>query len=174
MRAFLVWHVGKIFRLRCQFLDSIPSSLTHEPFSSFNLVCCPVPNLVIKEDSQLTVHAEGDYLYRPFRIQWFEMAVVDSSAFYLSLANAALFLSRVNQQGGLEYSDCIESANYYSECLNQVTKRLASRTEGISQGVITTILGFLCHDVRTLSARTSHANNYCRPPSGSGNVGCFI
>ncbi|EXJ89649.1 hypothetical protein A1O3_02716 [Capronia epimyces CBS 606.96] len=76
------------------------------------------------------------------------MAVADTSAFCLSLANAALFMNQITtgRQGATEYSDCAESARYYSECLDQVTRRLASSTECTSDGVITTVLGFLCHD----------------------------
>ena len=102
------------------------------------------------------------------------MAIVDSSAFYLSLANAALFVNRLDQQGYLEYSDSVESAKYYSECLNQITQRLASRTESLSQGVITTVLGFLCHDVRYLSTWSFLANSCHSPQSGNGNAGRFI
>ena len=51
-----------------------------------------------------------------------------------------------SRTAALEYSDCDESAKYYSECLNQVSQRLESSTESLSQGIITTVLGFLCHD----------------------------
>jgi hypothetical protein len=78
------------------------------------------------------------------------MALVDRSAFYLSLANAALFFNQMTKHGSFEYSDCPESSKYYSECLNQVTRRLGSRTESVSEGVITTVLGFICHDVGLL------------------------
>ncbi|KIX06765.1 uncharacterized protein Z518_04741 [Rhinocladiella mackenziei CBS 650.93] len=81
------------------------------------------------------MHTEGDHVYRPFRYEWFSMAVVDYSAFY-----------QITNHSGTEYSDCVESARYFSTCLNQIAQRLGSKTDSISQGVITTILGFLCHD----------------------------
>jgi hypothetical protein len=96
------------------------------------------------------VNTEADYVYRPFRLEWFSMALIDRSAFYLSLANAALFFNQMTNHGSFEYSDCLESSKYYSECLNQVTRRLGSRTESVSEGVITTVLGFICHDVGLL------------------------
>jgi hypothetical protein len=95
------------------------------------------------------VHAEGDYLYRPFRHEWFAMAVVDRTAFYLSLANAALFFHQITQQRiRSEYSDFEESSKYLGLCLNEVALRLDQESNNVSDGVVTTVLGFLCHDVR--------------------------
>jgi hypothetical protein len=96
------------------------------------------------------VNTEADCLYRPFRLEWFSMALVDRSALYISLANAALFFNQMTKPGSFEYSDYLESSKYYSQCLNQVTRRLSSRTESVSEGVITTVLGFICHDVGIL------------------------
>jgi hypothetical protein len=93
------------------------------------------------------VDTKADDYYRPFRSEWFSMAVVDRSAYYLSLANAAMFLNQVMNGGNFEYSDCVESSKYYTECLNQITRRLGCRMERVSEGVITTVLGFICHDV---------------------------
>ncbi|EXJ67458.1 uncharacterized protein A1O5_09471 [Cladophialophora psammophila CBS 110553] len=92
------------------------------------------------------MHNEGEYLYRPFRNEWFAMAVIDCTAFYLSLANAALFFHQMAQRKGCEHSDFEESSAYLSLCLNQVTERLGKESDHVSDGVITTILGFLCHD----------------------------
>ncbi|EXJ56868.1 hypothetical protein A1O7_07212 [Cladophialophora yegresii CBS 114405] len=74
------------------------------------------------------------------------MAVVDCTAFYLSLANAALFFHQKTINTGSEHSDFEESSKYLSLCLNQVVHRLKQEPENISEGVITTVLGFLCHD----------------------------
>ncbi|KIW83801.1 hypothetical protein Z517_03047 [Fonsecaea pedrosoi CBS 271.37] len=92
------------------------------------------------------MHSEGDYLYRPFRNEWFAMAVIDRTAFYLSLANAALFFHQMTERKGCEYGDFEESSKYLSLCLNGVAQRLERETHQISDGVITTVLGFLCHD----------------------------
>ncbi|OCT49020.1 hypothetical protein CLCR_11316 [Cladophialophora carrionii] len=74
------------------------------------------------------------------------MAVVDCTAFYLSLANAALFFNQKTINKGSEYSDFEESSKYLSLCLNQVVHRLNQEPDNVSEGVITTVLGFLCHD----------------------------
>ncbi|KIW65371.1 hypothetical protein PV04_07637 [Phialophora macrospora] len=95
------------------------------------------------------MHVEGDYLYRPFRNEWWAMAVVDCTAFYLSLANAALFFHQRTLNKGSEYSDFEESSKYLSLCLNQVTTRLNQGPDNVGEGVITTVLGFLCHDSTT-------------------------
>jgi hypothetical protein len=78
--------------------------------------------------------------------------MTDTSAYYLSLANAALFLNCRTNNGGLEYSDSVESSSYYTKCLSQLAHRLLNKEESISEGVITTVLGFLCHDVGFLIA----------------------
>jgi hypothetical protein len=96
------------------------------------------------------VNTGADYLYRPFRLEWFSMGLVDCSAFYLSLENAVLFFNQMTKQGSFEYSDHLESSKYYGECLNQVARRLSSRTECVSEGAITTVPGFICHDVGLL------------------------
>ncbi len=82
------------------------------------------------------------------------MAVVDCTAFYLSLANAALFFHQITGGKGLEYSDSEESSHYLSLCLKQLGQRIEQESERASQGVITTILGFLCHDVCALNLRS--------------------
>lgn len=76
------------------------------------------------------------------------MAMIDTSAYYISLANAALYMNRMIHNGGLEYSDSPESSDYYSTCVNTMSQRLSSLEESTSEGIITTILGFQCHDVR--------------------------
>lgn len=74
------------------------------------------------------------------------MAIADRCAFYLCLANGALFHHQMTRGGSLEYSDCDESAGYFGHCTRMVVQRLASGDDGVSEGVITTVLGFLCHD----------------------------
>ncbi|CAG9942884.1 unnamed protein product [Clonostachys rosea f. rosea IK726] len=94
------------------------------------------------------MEGEASYIYRPFRAEWFNMAVLEPSAYYLCLANAALFLNQfLTGHGGLEYTDCVESSKYYGLCLSRVTGQLADRSHGITQGLITTVLGFVCHNL---------------------------
>jgi len=92
------------------------------------------------------VSGEASYVYRPFRVEWFNMAILDPCSYFLCLANAALFMyQHITHKKSLEYTDSAESAKYYSQCLSQLTHQLASETERFSDGVITTILGFVCH-----------------------------
>jgi hypothetical protein len=75
------------------------------------------------------------------------MAVCDSTAFYLSLANATVFFNQITLGKGSDYSDFKESSKYLGLCLNQMTERLRTELNNISDGIVTTVLGFLCHDV---------------------------
>ncbi|KAJ9610418.1 hypothetical protein H2200_005195 [Cladophialophora chaetospira] len=74
------------------------------------------------------------------------MAVTDSTAFYLALANAAVFFNQITLGKGSEHSDFEESAKYVGICLSQITARLKRELNNISEGVVVTVLGFLCHD----------------------------
>ncbi len=88
---------------------------------------------------------EASYVYRPFRVEWFSMALLEGSSYYLCLANAALFMNQhVTNRTCLEYTDSIESKRYYSKCLKQVTRQLSCQAQCITSGVITTVLGFVC------------------------------
>jgi hypothetical protein len=79
-------------------------------------------------------------------MEWFYMALLDPSSYYLCLANAALFMDQqVTRRTTLEYTDSVESTKYYSKCLTQLTKQLACQIQSISEGAITTVLGFVCH-----------------------------
>ncbi|PVH83816.1 hypothetical protein DL98DRAFT_104439 [Cadophora sp. DSE1049] len=94
--------------------------------------------------------SEAKHVYRPFRAEWFNMAILSSTSYYLCLANAALFLNQhATGSSTLEYTDSVESTRYYSKCLSQVNNELACSAEGISEGTITTILGFICHSLAT-------------------------
>ncbi|KAB5560052.1 hypothetical protein GE09DRAFT_76551 [Coniochaeta sp. 2T2.1] len=80
-------------------------------------------------------------------MEWFAMAVADRCAFYLCLANAAMFYHQMTAgDGSCEYGDCDESARYFGQCMCMMTERLGSGSDGVSEGVVTTVLGFLCHD----------------------------
>lgn len=99
----------------------------------------------------LTLHpvqSEAEYNYRPFRSVWFSMALCDGSAFKLCMANAAMFLDEVRHPNTFHYENSRETLAYYGEGVNQVTRRLADRDDCVSEGLITTVLGFICHDVR--------------------------
>jgi len=78
------------------------------------------------------------------------MAFLDPSSYHLCLANAALFMDQqVTRRTTLEYTDSVESTKYYGKCLTQLTRQLACQIQSISEGAITTVLGFVCHSIST-------------------------
>lgn len=97
------------------------------------------------------MHADAEYNYRPFRKVWFAMALTDQSAFILCKANAAMFLEKARLRNGDEfrYEHCAETLSYYGQCVREVSSRLSDPVDCVSEGVFTTILGLICHDVCT-------------------------
>lgn len=98
----------------------------------------------------MTVNSESDYVYRPFRTVWFSMALTDASAFKLAMANASMFLAQRKDPENFRYEACSESLEYYGQCLRLVTRQLEDPDRCLSEGVITTILGLICHDVKEI------------------------
>lgn len=101
------------------------------------------------------MHGKAGSLYRPFGMEWFASAIADRCSFYLCLANGAMFYHQMIEGGSYEYSAYDESAKYFSHCIGLVAQRLGRRDDGVSEGVITTVLGFLCHDVSVETLVTS-------------------
>lgn len=79
------------------------------------------------------------------------MALTDQSAFILCKANAAMFLEKARLRNGDEfrYEHCAETLSYYGQCVREVSSRLSDPVDCVSEGVFTTILGLICHDVCT-------------------------
>ena len=75
------------------------------------------------------------------------MALTDATAFQLCMANAAMFMAQRQQPEMYQYETCTEALEYYGKTLGQLTKRLEDSNDCTSTGVITTVLGFICHDV---------------------------
>jgi len=105
------------------------------------------PLVSLFKANRYAVHAEADYHYRPFRTVWFTMSLHDHSAFRLAMANAAMFLAEKHRPQTFRYEDCHEALKYYGQCVRQITDRLADPVDSTSEGVVTTILGLICHDV---------------------------
>lgn len=78
------------------------------------------------------------------------MALFDASAFKLSMANAAMFLDEINHPTTFQYERCREALVYYGQSVREVTSRLADPVDRASEGLMTTVLGLICHDVRIL------------------------
>lgn len=104
--------------------------------------------------------AEADYVYRPFRISWVQIGLSDTTAFDLWLAQAIVIRDNVAHKGiavscNAEYLNNSEANTYYRKSLSQLSHRLSNRKECVSSGVIATIMGFICIDVRNLSVAVS-------------------
>ncbi|KAJ6121126.1 hypothetical protein N7523_005406 [Penicillium sp. IBT 18751x] len=66
------------------------------------------------------------------------------------MANAAMFLDEARNPGTFRYEDSAEALRYYGQCVEQITARLSNPDDCTSEGVITTILGLICHDLARL------------------------
>ncbi|RAK73253.1 uncharacterized protein BO72DRAFT_437892 [Aspergillus fijiensis CBS 313.89] len=91
--------------------------------------------------------SDKDYVFRPFRSVWFSMALTDPSAIFVALANAAMFFDQRVRAQEFKYEKSSECLAYYGRCVQQVRARLGSVKESLSEGVITAILGLICHDL---------------------------
>ncbi|PYH85714.1 hypothetical protein BO82DRAFT_429211 [Aspergillus uvarum CBS 121591] len=91
--------------------------------------------------------SDKDYVFRPFRSVWFSMALTDPSAIFVALANAAMFCDQRVRAQEFRYETSSECLAYYGRCVRQVRARLGSVKESLSEGVITAILGLICHDL---------------------------
>jgi murein L,D-transpeptidase YcbB/YkuD len=78
--------------------------------------------------------------------------MADKDAFNITLAHASNLLAQARNQ---KYSETRESLKYYTSSVQAVSKRLQHATERTSDGVIGTILGFACLDVRSENSGAS-------------------
>lgn len=97
--------------------------------------------------------AEADYVYRPFRASWFRIGLSDTAAFDLWLAQAVVIRNGLFHEPNVlnydaKYLDTSEASKYYCKSLHQLAIRLNNREDCVSDGVIATIMGFICVDVR--------------------------
>ncbi|KAL6910202.1 hypothetical protein GGI43DRAFT_389551 [Trichoderma evansii] len=97
--------------------------------------------------------AEADYVYRPFRASWFRIGLSDTAAFDLWLAQAVVIRNSLSNEKytfnyDTKYLDTSEANTYYCKSLHQLALRLNDRQDCISDGVIATIMGFICVDTR--------------------------
>lgn len=96
------------------------------------------------------LHDSMDSTPRPLGPIWFTVGMVDKSAFQLTLGNAAycfnketsLYKGQVFDRGETE-----ESMRFYTAAMESVERRLRDPVDGVSEGVIGTVMGFACHDV---------------------------
>jgi topoisomerase IA-like protein len=69
----------------------------------------------------------------------------DDTAFNITLAHASNMLAQSRNEGKGETREALQ---YYTSAMQAVSKRLQDDKDGTSDGVIGTILGFACLDVR--------------------------
>jgi hypothetical protein len=79
---------------------------------------------------------------------WLRIGLSDSTAFQLSLASALLFKEGMNGSIALDFTDNEESAKHYFKALRLLSGRLSDPSECVAPGVVATVLGCICHDVR--------------------------
>lgn len=95
----------------------------------------------------MTPAAVDQQFYRPFRALFLRMALFDSSARKLVLANAAIFCEQRWRSAREAFRVTPEAATYYLQSCRELSCRFADPSDRLSDGVIATVLGFLCHDV---------------------------
>lgn len=71
---------------------------------------------------------------------------MDPTAFFVTLANASRGLSRM--QHPTEPKESREAIVFYTHSIQSLQKRLQMPVDGLSQGVIISVLEFAYHDVR--------------------------
>ncbi|KAL4913230.1 hypothetical protein BDW62DRAFT_214401 [Aspergillus aurantiobrunneus] len=118
------------------------------------------------------MHVDAEYNYRPFRKIWFSMGLSDRTAFILCKANAAMFLEQVRLCDQFRYEHCRETLTYYGQCVRQVMERLSDPVDCVSKGVLTAVLGLICHDlhVGTLDRWAYHIRGLAQIVSIRGGI----
>lgn len=66
-----------------------------------------------------------------------------------------MFLEETRHPDTFRYEKCQETLAYYGQCVRQVTDRLSDPLENTSEGILTSILGLICHDVSDLHPLSS-------------------
>ena len=110
----------------------------------------PIQNIPIEYSSQnsrlmeFLVYSSNKDSY-PVSEIWFSLALTDKSSFHLLLATVATAVQKLT---GVETA---EATKHYTLSLKSVATRMNDPNERTSEGVISSILGFACQDVRATS-----------------------
>lgn len=83
--------------------------------------------------------------YVPFRVAWWETAMMDPGAFYVTLGNSADFWRRLNTNDIMAKTP--EIMRHYSRSLIELRKRLDDDSERTNPGTIANILAHVCLNV---------------------------
>ncbi|KAM0453122.1 hypothetical protein ACHAPV_009078 [Trichoderma viride] len=84
--------------------------------------------------------------YVPFRVAWWETAMMDPGAFYVTLGNSADFWRRLNTNDIMAKTP--EIMRHYSRSLIELRKRLDDDSERTNPGTIANILAHVCLNMR--------------------------
>jgi len=99
------------------------------------------------------LHDSMDITPRPLGPIWFTVGMTDKSAFQLTLGNAAYCFNKetsLYKGERFEHGETEESMSFYTAAMESVKSRLRDPIDGVSEGVIGSVLGFACHDVSGL------------------------
>ncbi|TVY13364.1 putative oxidoreductase [Lachnellula arida] len=86
--------------------------------------------------------ADGNFC--PLLDFWWSIAQMDPTAFFVTLANASRGLSRMHHP--MEAKESREAIMLYTHSIQSLQKRLQMPVDGLSQGVIISVLEFAYHD----------------------------
>ncbi|GFP60260.1 hypothetical protein TASIC1_0017002200 [Trichoderma asperellum] len=84
--------------------------------------------------------------YVPFRVAWWEVALMDPGAFYVTLGNSADFWRRLNTNDIMAKTP--EIMRHYSQSLIELRRRLDDDFERTKPGTIANILAHVCLNMR--------------------------
>jgi hypothetical protein len=93
----------------------------------------------------MKVRAGGNKKFCPLMSFWWDIAQLDSTAFFVTLAHASRLMT---QQDPIKPKQSSEAIELYAKSIQCLQKRLKVPKEGTSDGVIITILEFAYYDVR--------------------------
>jgi hypothetical protein len=78
---------------------------------------------------------------------WWNIGQLDSTAFCVTLATASRL---INQKHPLEPKESSEAIKLYTKSIQCLQKRLQTPVDGLSKGVIVSVLEMAYYDVRNL------------------------
>jgi hypothetical protein len=97
----------------------------------------------------------GDGNYCPLKELWWNMGLLDSTAFLITLANASRVIGRYTPCGVMETPEAI---TYYTKSVRALQRRIDSLEERLSEGVIVAVLEFAYYDVSKVLRPLSQVN----------------
>jgi hypothetical protein len=100
----------------------------------------------ILETHVIVVFQDPDSQQRPLRDAWFTVGLEDEAAFLQVLANSALYLDSMRNNGRIA-KETSDSMRYHARALVSVQERMKMGDGAVSDGLIGAVTGFMCHAV---------------------------